>query len=57
MGIIAKEFTTIILSCVAGGKAVQCQKVLFQCDNSSIVASTYTQGVMQGFACNTPPQG
>ena len=38
---MAKELTLIILSCVAWGKALQCQKVLFHCDNSGVVASVH----------------
>ena len=36
---MAKELTPIILSCVAWGKTLQRRRVLFQCDNSDIVAS------------------
>ena len=41
VGIMAKELTPIILSCVAWGKALQRQRVLFQCDNSGVVASIH----------------
>ena len=34
-----KELTPIILSCAVWGKLLWCQKFLFQCDNSSVVAS------------------
>ena len=39
IGIMAKELTPIILSCAVWGKLLWRQKVLFQCDNSSVVAS------------------
>ena len=38
---MAKELTPIVLSCVARGKALQHQKILFQCDNSGVVASIH----------------
>ena len=41
VGIMAMELTPIILSCVVWGRALQRQKVLFQCDNSSVVASIH----------------
>ena len=39
IGIMAKELTPIILSCAAWGNTLRRQRVLFQCDNKSMVAS------------------
>jgi len=39
VGIMAKELTPIILSCAVWGKLLSWQRVLFQCDNQSVVTA------------------
>ena len=39
VGIMPKELTPIVLSCAVWGKSLSQQRVLFQCDNQSVVAA------------------